>query len=232
MRRLLFLSLTLNALVLIAAVWGVIAGPRLVRNLVHELIIDVRHDQKASMFRETPVRPGAIVFLGNSLTEGGNWQELFPDHEVLNRGIGGDVATGVLARIDEVVRHQPSVLFLCIGTNDLTAGVERAVIVATVGEILDVLHTESPDTEVIVQSVPPVAPNVVFGHALDPILALNDDLRALCDARGLTYLDLHPILAGDDGHLRPDLTNDGLHLLGPAYLLWADAVRPFIDTVP
>ena len=32
-----------------------------------------------------------------------------------------------------------------------------------------------------------------------------------------------------DGNLRTDLTNDGLHLLGPAYLVWRDAIMPYIN---
>lgn len=232
MRRLLFLSLALNALVLLAVVWMVFAGPRLARDLVHELIIDVRHDQKASMFRQTPVRPGAVIFLGNSITEGGNWQELFPDHEVLNRGIGGDVATGVLDRMDEVVRHEPSILFLCIGTNDLADGIPPEDIAGTVRKILVLARKETPATRLIVQSVLPVRPGVVFGHRPGPILQLNEHLLALCKEMNVTYLDIHDAFADADGFLREDFTNDGLHLLGPAYLMWEEILQPVLNERP
>jgi len=43
--------------------------------------------------------------------------------KVLNSGIEGDITSGVLARLDEVIRHQPAKLFICIGTNDLARGI-------------------------------------------------------------------------------------------------------------
>ena len=32
----------------------------------------------------------------------------------------------------------------------------------------------------------------------------------------------------DEGKLRRDLTNDGLHLLGNGYLIWRDAILPYV----
>ena len=46
--------------------------------------------------------------------------------------------------------------------------------------------------------------------------------------KGITWINLYPLLADADGNLRADLTNDGLHLLGPAYLIWRDAVLPYV----
>ena len=36
------------------------------------------HAQRADFFRRHPVQAGDIVFLGDSLTAGGNWHEIFP----------------------------------------------------------------------------------------------------------------------------------------------------------
>ncbi len=35
-----------------------------------------------------------ILFLGNSITEGGNWRKLLGDSTVINRGISGDNTLG------------------------------------------------------------------------------------------------------------------------------------------
>jgi hypothetical protein len=43
-------------------------------------------------------RKGGIVFLGDSITEGGHWSEIFGNGAVLNRGIGGDTTQDVLDR--------------------------------------------------------------------------------------------------------------------------------------
>jgi lysophospholipase L1-like esterase len=71
-------------------------------------------------FEQSPTIKGAIVFLGNSITERAEWQELLADsrYPVLNRGIGGDNSFGILARIDEVLRGRPRAIFLMDGIND------------------------------------------------------------------------------------------------------------------
>jgi hypothetical protein len=57
---------------------------------------------------------GEIVFIGNSITEGGkNWSEKFNIPNIRNRGIGGDVTDGVLERLGEIIfLNQIPFLFL------------------------------------------------------------------------------------------------------------------------
>ncbi|MDE6135010.1 MAG: hypothetical protein K2F79_05490, partial [Muribaculaceae bacterium] len=57
---------------------------------------------------------------------------------------------------------------------------------------------------------------------------INKRYRELAESRGITWIDLYPLMADEDGNLREDLTNDGLHLLGPAYLIWRDRVLPYV----
>ena len=61
-----------------------------------------------------------IVFIGNSITEGGkNWSEKFNIPNIRNRGIGGDVTDGVLERLGEIIFFKPKAVFILIGINDL-----------------------------------------------------------------------------------------------------------------
>ena len=46
--------------------------------------------QKRSLFEQLPIRGNDIVFLGNSITDGGEWAELFNNRHVKNRGISAD----------------------------------------------------------------------------------------------------------------------------------------------
>ena len=77
------------------------------------------YEQRASHFRSLVSKKKCIVFLGDSLSDGAEWSELFSRQDILNRGISGDTSTGVLDRLDEVVRHQPKKIFLLIGINDI-----------------------------------------------------------------------------------------------------------------
>ena len=78
------------------------------------------YGQKVDFFRQVPIKPGDIVFVGDSLTEGARWDELFPDKPVINRGINADTVNGVLLRLDDIISGKPAKIFLLIGTNDLT----------------------------------------------------------------------------------------------------------------
>ena len=46
------------------------------------------YSRRVSHFNNLPVKKGAIIFIGDSITEQCNWSELFDNPEILNRGIG------------------------------------------------------------------------------------------------------------------------------------------------
>ena len=48
-----------------------------------------------------------IVFLGDSITHEGAWDEYFPDHIAVNRGIGGDTVEQVIERLGDRLTHDP-----------------------------------------------------------------------------------------------------------------------------
>src|SRR5207244_10058498 len=69
---------------------------------------------RLAFFRQI-VGDADVVMLGDSITEGMDWRELFPDVRILNRGIAGDTSAGVLNRLDEVIARHPKMVFLMIG---------------------------------------------------------------------------------------------------------------------
>jgi hexosaminidase len=223
------ISLILNLLFIAVFVYLAINGKQLIRNFFFKYVIEVRHDQKVSMFKATPVSNGAIVFLGNSITEGGNWSELFPDKHILNRGIGGDISGGVLKRLDEIVRHQPSKVFICIGTNDIAKGISQEVIIQNYRTILQTVKVQSPETKIYVQSAFPVGKKVITGHSNEKIVPLNAAIKKLCSEMNIAYIDLHPSFIDETGCLKPEFTNDNLHLMGKGYLVWKGLIEPYVN---
>lgn len=75
--------------------------------------------QRASLFESLPVTSEDIIFIGNSITDGGEWHELFNNPHVKNRGISGDTTQGVFDRLDAIVNGQPAKIFLMIGINNV-----------------------------------------------------------------------------------------------------------------
>ncbi len=189
--------------------------------LVGPMINRVKHRRRAQ-FEVLPVPSGRVLFLGDSLTQEGLWEEWFPDLDTLNRGISGDTVGGVLDRLDVAV-NAPVAISLLIGTNDLTGfGGSRKVkdIVAQFRELVTTLVTRAPNARLLINSV---MPRTAWFAAR--VQALNEHYRSIATDVGATYIDLWPVLAGPDLALRPVFTQDNLHLNGAGYRVWTDALR-------
>lgn len=79
------------------------------------------YDQRATLFEVLPTSKKDIIFLGNSITNGGEWAELIGNPHVKNRGISGDRTDGILDRLHVITKGKPAKIFLLIGINDLSA---------------------------------------------------------------------------------------------------------------
>jgi lysophospholipase L1-like esterase len=188
--------------------------------------------QRASLFRRLPNELGEIIFLGDSITDGNNWSEMLGNPLIKNRGISGDTTQGILDRLDEVVESRPAKIFLMIGINDLAQGLSEKEVLANIKRIVQQIRRQSPDTAIYLESMLPVNPDFGLFPAhtskRDEILNINKVLERIAEDYGLRFVDLHSLFAGKDNKLRPEFTNDGLHLTGAGYAVWKKAVTPHL----
>ena len=190
--------------------------------------------QRATLFEELPVTSSDIIFLGNSITNGGEWAELFDNPHVKNRGISGDVCMGVYDRLDAVVNGAPAKIFLLIGINDVDRGASADSIVERIGMIVDKIRKDSPSTKIYLQSVLPVSDHYKMfnGHTSrwQVVPEINKGLVRLAADRGVKYIDLYShFIDNTTGKMNIEYTNDGLHLLGKGYKKWVGIVKPYVD---
>ena len=182
------------------------------------------YEQKVSQFRLLPKAKKEIIFLGDSITDIGEWIELWKNRRVRNRGISSDNTFGVLARLDEVTSRNPAKIFLLIGINDIARNIPDSVILRNYARIVQRIRTESPRTRLYVQSILPT--NSAFSeyknhqNKTDHIAWLNAQLRSLCKRTEAIFVDLHSAFADGEGKLDRQYTNDGLHLTGAGYRHW------------
>lgn len=184
---------------------------------------DAYYRLRMDLFAVTPLAAGDIVFLGDSITEGAEWNELFPDLPVRDRGISGDTTAGVLARLDTITASRPAAVFLLVGTNELAPSLDPAPSLARQREILARIRRESPDTRVFVQSLLPRA-----AAYRERIESYNAALRDICREAGTGFIDLYPAFLAADGSLRDELTFDELHLNGAGYRRWRELLLPYL----
>lgn len=188
---------------------------------------------KKEKFEAEPDTKDEIIFLGNSITDGGKWKELFPKINAVNRGISGDVTDGILARIEEVTTSQPKKLFLLIGTNDLARGKSADYVAKNSQKIVEAIQKQSPNTIIYVQSVLPVNPNVgekFIGHKskVQKILELNRKLERMASEKSVNYINIHKPFSDKNGYLKVKLTYDGLHLSEKGYTCWKKRLKKYI----
>jgi lysophospholipase L1-like esterase len=184
--------------------------------------------QRADFFAAHPIQAGDIVFLGDSLTAGGNWDEIFPGLNIKNRGINADSTIGLLERLDCVSKGRPAAIFILIGTNDLPWYMYRhdEMILGTYKEIIEKIRQDSPSTRLFVESIFPRAH--IYAKRVP---AFNRGLKKLAESMGVEYIDVYSHLVDAKGDLRAELNNDHLHVLAQGYAIWAEALRPSLESL-
>ena len=185
--------------------------------------------QRLEFFRRIPDQKNEIVFVGNSITEQGEWQELIAGKNVINRGISGDVTFGIPARLDEILHRKPSKIFLLMGINDMKRGIPNETIIKNYNILVIATQRKSPSTKIFIQSVLPVnkvmLTNPYSKLNNEKIHNLNAQLQQICKRYKITYVNLHEDLADANGELKKKLSIDGLHLRSTAYIIWVNYLR-------
>lgn len=199
-----------------------------------------------ALFESQPASPGAIILLGDSLTEFADWDYLLkgstasPDlgvnRVVLNRGIAGDMIEGMILRLDELVRHNPSSIFLMAGCNNFVKHPSITVeqvweayrqLISRIGELM-------PHAGLHIASTLPLNP--ISGDYYQGINRKITELNKLLQLNSSTieqsrykYYDIVPELSDTNGFLRQDLTIDGCHLNTAGYRIWTRRLASMIE---
>jgi lysophospholipase L1-like esterase len=174
-------------------------------------------------------QPGGIVFTGSSSVR--KWTTLrrdFAGLPVRNHGFGGSSAADILAHFDALVgRHQPRLVVLYTGSNDLAAGLPAEEAFADYRALLELIHAQLPAARVIVNSVK-IAPS--RAAQIPEVEKLN---RRLCqwasNKRWARYVDATSYLADSNGQPLPAyFMADELHLNPAGYAAWRAILEPVV----
>jgi lysophospholipase L1-like esterase len=175
---------------------------------------------------------GALVFLGDSITQGwgGNLGKSFPGVKVANRGISGDTTRGVLIRLkDDVLAVSPSGVVILIGTNDLEENAEPAVIASNVKLIVDDLKKHNCQMPIILCQVMPSSASK--RRPADKIKEINKlTFEQIKGDPQITVLDTWTLFANAEGDAKKEEFPDLLHPNQTGYAMWAGALRPLLAT--
>lgn len=220
------LSAALAALAALAAVGGIAAQERYEYNEFYY--------QRASLFEELPVAETDIVFLGDSQTNGCEWHELLGNPNVKNRGVSSDVIQGFADRVGPIIKGAPEKVFILGGVNDISHHLTADSIATAMESLIVKIKAGTPQTKIYLQSLLPIDNSFRRYKAMigkeQTIVEANALLKEMAERQGITWIDLYSKMVNPEtGSMKKGLTNDGLHLLGAGYLVWRDAIRPYVE---
>lgn len=170
-----------------------------------------------------------FLFIGSSTIR--RWTTLsrdFPNQPVINRGFGGSEIVDSTHFAERLIfPHQPRMVLLRAGGNDLWAGKTPEQVFADFKEFVAKVHSKLPDTEIVYISL---SPSISRWSQAAKEKALNEMVQAYVKATPrLKYLETYEMVLGSDGKPRPDLfVEDKLHFNAEGNRLLADKVRSIL----
>ena len=190
-------------------------------------------ERRTAFARAASHDQGAVVFLGDSITQG--WGDSldpsFPGLKVANRGISGDTTRGVLFRLQEdVIALRPRGVVLLIGTNDLEDGAPPEMVTSNLKLILAALRRRDPALPVVLCAVFPSS--ATMKRPADRIQLLNKLYKAAVkDEPQVTFLDTWKLFADAQRDAKLAEFPDLLHPNAAGYAKFAGALRPVLATL-
>jgi len=166
-----------------------------------------------------------VVFMGDSITD--SWDSpssggFFPGKPYLNRGISGQTTPQMLIRFrPDVIALNPKVVVILAGTNDIAGNTGPTTLeaiednlanmaeLARVHGIRVVFSSLLPVSDYEMRNGNPIVQTV--SRPPEQIKALNTWMRAYAARNHLIYLDYYSAMADDEGFLKDELSDDGLH---------------------
>lgn len=169
-----------------------------------------------------------IVFIGDSLTRGENFQEYFPDKKIINLGISGDSLSGISKRAYIISELTPEMIFVEGGVNSLGSNSVDSLAAQYESMIVDIM-TNNPGDEIFIQSILPISnKNQTGGLTNENIVKLNAKLQEIAEKHGATYIDVYSAYVLN-GEMNPEYTKDGVHLKDEYKYLWLDILSEYVN---
>jgi lysophospholipase L1-like esterase len=178
-----------------------------------------------------------VTFIGDSITDYWKLADYFPGKPYINRGIDGQTTPQMLVRFrQDVIDLQPKVLIVLAGTNDLAGVTGRArdedieANYASMAELARAHHIRAVFASLLpVYNYTEESKESYASRPRERILALNRWLKSYCVRNGCVYLDYFSALVDDNGMMKRNLSDDGLHPNTSGYKVMAPLAEAAIE---
>lgn len=177
---------------------------------------------------KNPPPKNGILFAGSSTMVFWKTDKAFPDLPTINRGFGGSYLSDSVYFAPRIItKHEPRIVLVYAGDNDLAGGVTPAQLAADFQQLVKIIHDKLPKTRILFIAV---KPSTMRWKLFEKQKEANRMIEDLCkkDDR-LQYVDIVKPLLDSTGKPRKELLrNDGLHLNDKGYDLLNGIVGPLL----
>jgi len=182
---------------------------------------------RVSMFGSSGIEGMKPEFLPEALPDG---RKLM----FVNRGIGSDRLgideRGLSKRMESsVFDFEPHVVVIANGTNDIgelsRSDVGHPSIERMLEEyqyIVSTIQERQPETKIIIVACSPTRGR--YAKLNDWLVQYNAGIKAIAEKENATYVDIHSLVADEEGLLKEEYSTDGLHYTPEAKTMWVNAV--------
>ena len=133
---------------------------------------------------------------------------------------------GTEVPMEVLTARQPPVLYILLGTNVLNRDGDYSSFLTYYRLMLDMISQALPNTQIYVQSITPVRPEVRNSHPglyKERLCEINNELAAIALEKNCAFLNLWEALADDNGDLKAEYAQpDGIHIKPEGYPAWVE----------
>lgn len=207
------------------------------RRNIEDLKRLINLDYKRHVKRFAQLSPSKdIVFLGDSMMAYFPIKAFNLEERIHNLGIPGDTTSGVLNRMETVIRLKPKIVVLHIGLNDIVlTNIKKEESLKNILEIRHLILEHCPYSKVYIVSLTPLNQKdfknevYVVNREQNDSIIFNQMIEKVIEEEH--YINMYDKLIDHDGILDLSLTTDGIHLNQKGYQIYLNALKDKIEEI-
>ncbi len=182
------------------------------------------------------------LFIGDSISTGYSGYGILDEKNVFAKvglnpltALETEVTTpdGDLLMSDAVASLKPKRAYIMLGSNGIE-WLPCSNMLDAVSDIADAVHDASPETQVILLTIPPVTKDFDENNTeldvMEKIRDYNSRLAALCDDKELTCIDITETLEDNEGYfIHWYAETDGIHFKPTAYKMILSKIESTLE---
>lgn len=165
-----------------------------------------------------------ICFFGHSQIVPIDYQAYYPNKKFVTLGYWGDDEDGMLLRVEQVKCVKPEKVFFLSGINSIWCPDD--VFIEKYEKVIDSINSALPNVKRYAMNILPECDGEVGKSSMNErIRQRNKIIADCCSRKGITLIDLYPVMADAKGNLLQEVSLDGLHIIEIGY----DILRRELD---